>query len=1230
MVQNAGHFPRRLGALFIAALMTVTANPEISSAFIAMPDASHHTNRILTEITQQALTAEPAGGRYGVTTLRLSARLKSLRSQWHARSKAAFTGDAPAPYNAGRRAQALQNLVDRGGFIIPMTSLTRMVYQPDGTKRKSEYFGILSLTLHDPVFQQQLIATQKKYRELLDEIIREQIGKIPPGESSEQTKKELEATKACLVELDPDAFHFTVAGIRNDTSLYFHNLRSWNLRRQIAKRTRDVARFGREIILLHNGRIRKLVVGTPAIAIELKWETFKDNLRFIALQDAYAAYFPHDTEIQVPHITLEFIRGQWDPHLEEWVVTPLQNQCIDEARRRLERDNQLEMFNATPLAWKVNQLDVVRSKDLDTPGTEEGPPVKLMSKESYEAAQDNGKETLLKAWKSANQNEKSLPWDEIKATLGLFQKYYLHNQRSLLAAIANRAVSASRVISLVLHAKKLRVRFKGYSAVSKTSPATASYRLTAENDRPGLLLAISSVIDQYAGNLANIEFVKVNHEDPGRAKTAMELTVVGLTEKEAIALWTSLEAIPDLGHRIIGMESLYELGRRIVDRFSGMQIVHLEFRMDARNRKAGDPSRRTLMLQAMLNLDARCSVSQFSVERNDENVIIHMTAHVPRSVANRVSIKLRHDAGLPNNPSREIHERSTFDYLYDIPEFLRIVALRILRFIYPFALRVKLVELLGYAREHDLSLPVMNDLWDVLFIERPDYFLDNNRLAWLRPYLPRFHFGIQSFQNLEGLTLSSTKSDHRFITAVKFSPWDGSWLLQLKDTNSRNRVIGWLRLRYSMGWPVLRIVNDGFSRNSLDVDLMGQLVKELRATFPAAPLWVMVRKIQDLTELTEESQSESPMSEAELRVALRSHIYERAKSGPVSPSHLSSLVVILLNAGLAPLTLSAVIGDNIWLKSVGKETQPGLEANFSPNSSLEKLWNDPTLRMPHADYEREVRSAEMGFEHKFLEYFGRIPPADLTQEIRISLKSGALTLDRLSVFLEEIGPIGEKAEMTDKRMINAFNDFLNYRSEVSALQSNWPLQLPDIVELQPLRDALVNNTINSLQAYWAWTLYETTDIPAARLLRWLLLCQREIIREATRRAAQEKPHSKDRLKPVGQFIPIVEYELLQTIAYFPATGINYSPSWAFRLLAEIGKTLEEPWDISFYIRMVGLFIQEKNSALHHALSQEINNRHHFFADPPRSWRMMSSVLSARELSILQRIRASSLTLKRSA
>jgi hypothetical protein len=637
MPKSKTYSPHTLTALVLAVLNA--ANPTGSFAFLENPQALWNTKSIRMEITSQALAAEPAGGRYPAI-LQVSARVRSFKEARTFLEPSAPPETVLEAYNAEHalRAKAIQTRVDQGEELtIPPESTTRLVYHADEPPKKFGNFGVLSLTKNEKDIQKRLILTQKNYHKLLLLVMLEKVAKLPPGPASERIKKELLATPECLVKLDPESFHLTMAGIQRGSQFQPASPRYWNLRRNIKNRTREIAQFGREIILKFNGRLTIITEGTPAIAVLLSPETEEDLFHLQKLKTAYGARLTYKRALA--HISLFYIRGRWDPDKKDWIVTPRQLACLVEATQRLEKE--LKPFEEAPIPWKVNQLAVVSSDRIDAAGQEEGAPVQLMSEEDHVPARIQGEETLLNAWKHSGKTDADpLPWNDIDATLGLFPKFHLPDRNSLLAAIGKGAVSAKRVIYLVRKAKKLKVK-----ELLNAKTGDANFRLTTEYDRPGLLLAISRVIDQYGGNVTKIEFDSTRHDDDPRARTAINLSMTHIGKEEAEALGKKLAAIPDIGHRILWSEFLYNAGTHVVDPFIGMRTIHLDFQLDARQHSAGMETRRSMMLQALMDLDPRCLVSGFSVDRG-EIVDMRMTVHVPRSVANRVKGELRRAAGL--------------------------------------------------------------------------------------------------------------------------------------------------------------------------------------------------------------------------------------------------------------------------------------------------------------------------------------------------------------------------------------------------------------------------------------------------------------------------------------------------------------------------------------------------------------------------------------------------------
>lgn len=602
----------------------------------------------------QALAATPIGGRWRnllhtsqpYRVLQLEEDVLSADAPAVAVGRASITQKTLDDYKAVHDAYArdMETRIETGqGLKIPSTSILRYIFKSDGTKSKYGFFGILARTEEFPELHHQLIVAQSEFLTRLRwAIARELNPEDPESADVREVQARYEAVIKELVPLEPEAFHLTIAGLQRGATFRPTSIRYWLLRQQVRKRSEELAKFRRAIGLEFNGQLSILTKGTPAIAAVLNPQTTKDLYRLLTLKTAYGTrLMSHDDkDDETAHISLFYLRGG-----DDWSISPDHLRWIVKASQSTERG--LQGRAKDPLKWDVSRLEIRATDDPNSLGKREGPPIDLILPTRYEMAAIHGEQLLTEAWRTLTGRVNAiLPLNALNATLGLFPQYHLRNRRSLQVAVHEGAMAPEEVVDLMANARKLGVQLMHFQEQEGRQPSNARFRLTSQDGQPGLLLTVSRLIDQYEGNVISLVLSKnVRMDDPIGTKTAIELEIQGLTREHVETLRKALSAIPDMHPRRTALGTAYFYWRRFTGAIGDQKTLHLHFTVDARSREPGQETRRSILLQALADLDPRSSVTSCVITRGAETVTIEITATVPASIAGLTQAKLQRALG---------------------------------------------------------------------------------------------------------------------------------------------------------------------------------------------------------------------------------------------------------------------------------------------------------------------------------------------------------------------------------------------------------------------------------------------------------------------------------------------------------------------------------------------------------------------------------------------------------
>jgi hypothetical protein len=549
------------------------------------------------------------------------------------------------------------------GLVIPPGSMALQGYDADGNPITRGLLGVLG-TPPDPV-KAELTSAQKRYLEILDHIVKK-------NASFATHERQQELVRQNLIPVSD--LHATFAGIAAGGRFWIP-LQYWFTRRALERLTRRVAMFRRMFTFLFSGRVAILLSGTPCIVAMLGFPDAMDHSRFQTLKLNYANRF--DLGPDAAHVSLFYLAGlpRQNPvtgKSERW-VDPNYLCWIRDAAVELEKELR-EKREKAPLVWPVWSLEVTLSKNLGrSPVSVTNVP--LIGSQEYELRENKGRRLLAAYFRDAyNHASKEVKrqleradWvitgpDDLDPTVGdeaqrlrvrrrlaqldalrgVFYARHLRNLRSLFVALGSEPegmegarnrdwIAPPEVFSLITHGSKVKARIVNAGRI----------RITAKHDHPGLMQAVSRMVDHSARSVVAMEqtYRLSPEESASGARVAIEVELAGIPLGELKRLTSLFETISDIGYPAT---LLTFLRRLLADWTIGWREIELTVSLPFRDRQAGQESRRTAIVNALRKIDPLCRMTAFKLEMVEGDARITMRISVPRLFsAARIPSQLR-------------------------------------------------------------------------------------------------------------------------------------------------------------------------------------------------------------------------------------------------------------------------------------------------------------------------------------------------------------------------------------------------------------------------------------------------------------------------------------------------------------------------------------------------------------------------------------------------------------
>jgi len=499
------------------------------------------------------------------------------------------------------------------GLVIPKTSVVHRMGITDHSTVSRNVFSMPS-----PELKEEFTRIQERLKELLFQVVKAEEGNAAGPIAYQDLMNN-------LAFLDPDAFHVTFANLYTGPKKgYFHSqLQRW---REL-RRTLEISMFRRFLVFLFKGNTAILTSGSPCLVLLVEPGTVFNERRFKTFLTEHGARLRE--RYQLPHVSLLYFKGT--PDGQGGFVVPAHHlRRIVKAQQLLERE--LAEKQEKPDEWTVKSLDVSESNQFGDVG--KITPYPLLSQSKYEEKTERGIRLLARWWLHKRLPEQA----EFGAVLGLFRHIHLRDIRALFVAVGSGAISARSVIELLSHSKKIRV-------TTQVNGPETHLTLEGQFSHPSIFISISRTLDLYPGKVYEI-----------RKGEAIHIVLRDISPSQAGLLAAALRKIPDIRRRHHEWRSVTYLTHFLMRRWEGLRRVpvHLDFADDTGQI---NESRRSILLQALNDLDPHNTLEKFTLQVMEGKTIIEMLVEVPEGLASRVQGQLEIAMGRPT-PVLRLSERA--------------------------------------------------------------------------------------------------------------------------------------------------------------------------------------------------------------------------------------------------------------------------------------------------------------------------------------------------------------------------------------------------------------------------------------------------------------------------------------------------------------------------------------------------------------------------------------------